>query len=100
MNTEVYRVYCTAGTPITRTPETPVKMVTVYFPPDVLLKMSKAEAQTKAIQYANTLLREEVLNDRQFKGGCGWEAKKELVDLSEYATPNLEARDGMKAWLN
>jgi hypothetical protein len=100
MKSEVYRVYCTAGMPITRTPESPVKVVTVYFPEDVLRKLSSPEVQAKAIQYAKTLLQEEIVNDPHFKSGCGWGARKELVDLSDYATPNLEARDGVKAWLN
>ena len=99
MKSTVYRVYCTAGMPITRTPGTPVKIVTVYFPADVLQKMSSADAQTRAISYANALLREEILNDRLFTGGCGWEAKKEEAELSDYATPNLEGKDGVKAWL-
>jgi hypothetical protein len=100
MKTEVYRVYCTAGTPITRTPESPTKFVTVYFPEDVLRKLSSPEAQVKAIHYAKTLLQEENVNDPQFKTGSGWFAKMEPVDLSDYATPNLEAPGGIKVWLN
>lgn len=101
MKTEVYRVYCTAETPITRTRETPVKMVTIQFPDEILRKLPPAVAQTKAIDYARELLRNEVLNDPHFKIGFGWKAQKEEVDLSdyEYCTPNM-LKGGAKVWLN
>jgi hypothetical protein len=98
--TAVYRVYCTAGMPITRGRNPPVKMVTVYFPGAVLQKLSSAQAQTRAIEYGSKLLRNEVLNDPQFKEGAQWEAKKEDVNLSGYLTPNLQGKDGAKAWFN
>ncbi|HXM03523.1 MAG TPA: hypothetical protein VN939_13015 [Chthoniobacterales bacterium] len=101
MKTEVYRAYCTAGTPIIRTRETPVKMVTIQFPDEVLRRLPPVEAQRKAIDYANELLQNEILNDPNFKAGFGWEARKEEVDLSdyEYCTPNMQ-RAGAKVWLN
>jgi hypothetical protein len=100
MKTEVYRAYCTAGTPITRTHETPVKMVTIQFP-DEIHKLPPVEAQRKAIDYARHLLENEILSDPNFKAGFGWEARKEEVDLSdyEYCTPNM-LRGGAKVWLN
>lgn len=101
MKTEVYRVYCTAGTPITRTRETPVKMVTIQFPDEILRKFPPVETQRKAINYASDLLENEILNDPDFKVGFGWKARKEEVDLSEYeyCTPNMQ-RGGAKVWLN
>jgi hypothetical protein len=101
MKTEVYRAYCTAGTPITRTRETPVKMVTIQFPDEVLRRLPPVEAQKKAIGYARHLLENEILSDPNFKAGFGWEARKEEVDLSDYlhCNPNMQ-RGGANVWLN
>ncbi len=101
MTTKVYRVYCTAGTPITRSPDTPRKMITVQFLDDTVQGMPSVEAQRKAIEYGRTLLRNEILSDPQFKSGFGWEARREEVDISEYeyATPNLQTARA-RAWFN
>jgi transcriptional regulator with XRE-family HTH domain len=99
MKTEVYRAYCTAGTPATRTEESPVKFVTVQFSEDRLRNMSIAEAKRNAITYGKMLLEKEILNDPQFQKDSRWEARKEVVDLSDYATPNLQGK-GSKVWIN
>jgi hypothetical protein len=98
MKTQVYRVFCTAGMPINQTPESPRKMATVYFPDNFPKQPTSREAT--AILLAKRLLQQDVVNDPEFKGGCGWHAELTGVDLSEYLTPNLETPEGAKAWLN
>jgi hypothetical protein len=56
--------------------------------------------QEKAEQLAHQVLKLEIVNDPQFKGGCYWQTEETEVDLSDYGTPTLESSNGSKAWLN
>jgi hypothetical protein len=98
MKTKVFRVNCFAGTLIDKTPQTPVRTVTVYLPESVRGKGPSPEGKAQGLAYE--VLKLDILNDPQFKSGCHWEQKSEEVDLSDYGTPNLESSDGSKVWRN
>ncbi len=51
-----------------------------------------------ARRLAHKILKVEIANDPKFHT-CFWEFESTKVDLSNYATPNLESSDGSKAWL-
>jgi hypothetical protein len=96
MKTKVFRVSCFSGERLERTPQTPVKRTTIYFPDNVL--GTTPSPKEKAEQWAIEVLR--LRNDPQFKGRCHCDVESAEVDLSEYGTPNLESPQGSKAWIN
>lgn len=99
MKTKVFRVYCFAGKRHERTPETPVKVVTVYLPDAVLDKTPNPKEKAETL--ARGVLSQEILKDPGFKNGYHFEVALAEVDLSEYGDPNLESTsEGSKAWLN
>lgn len=97
MKTKVFRVFCIAGLPPNRIPQTPVKKVTVSLKHDVLQKTPIPEEKAKS--WAMQILKSEIERDPQFKSGYHWEVESTEADLSEYLTPNLTSADG-RAWLN
>lgn len=97
MKTKVFRVSCFAGIPLDRTPETPVKKVTVYLPDNVRRESPSPEGKAQTL--AHEVLKLEIANDHQF-GVCHWVTESTEVDLSDYATPNLESSNCSKVWRN
>src|SRR6516225_9768142 len=92
MKTKVLVIHCVAGMPVDRTLHTPLKKVTVYLPEEV--NQTTPNPQEKAEQLAHQVLKLEIVNDPQFKGGCYWQTEETEVDLSDYGTPTLESSNG------
>jgi hypothetical protein len=79
-----------------RTPRTRSRIVTIYFPDNVLAKIPSPEEKAKT--WAIEILRG-VAKDPAFSVfHC--DVRSTEIDLSQYAMPNLESSEGSKAWIN
>ncbi len=95
---KVYRAYCRAGMQTEHRPDTPKKVITVFFPDEALSKTP--DPRKNAQWFASELVHTEIANDPDFKSGCWWETLEEEADLSQYLRPNLKFSSGAKVWYN
>ena len=72
---------------------------TVAFPDGWFQQISLVEAAAKARQLALKVMQSTIAIDPQLWRSCHMETRMTEVDLSEYATPNLLAGHGVRAWL-
>jgi hypothetical protein len=95
--TKVFRVRYFAGDLQSRTPQTPVKIVTVYLPDAV--QSSALNPMDSARFFAEQVVGSEVSKDPRFSN-LHFEIEISEVDLSRYAKPTLESSSGAKVWRN
>jgi hypothetical protein len=72
---------------------------TVAFPDGWFRQISMLEASAKARQLALKLMQSTIAIDPELWRSCHMETRMTEVDLSQYATPNLLAGHGVRAWL-
>jgi len=94
--TKVFRVRHFAGASESRTPQTPVKTVTVYLPNAIRPNDLSPVEQARIL--ADKLVGLEVLNDPLFRDQSHYEIETAEADLSEYGKADLELPSGEKAW--
>ena len=95
--TKVFRVRYYAGDNHSRTPQTPVKAVTVYLPSPLLRAERPADI---ARSYADQLVGSEIKTDPRFRDVHHFEVEWTDGDLSKFGRPDREFPGGAKAWRN
>ena len=93
--TKVFRVRYIAGDVQSRTPQTPIKNVTVYLPEAV--QRNALNPKDTARYFSDQVIGPKISKDPQFKDLHHFEIEIAEVDLSEYPKLNLEASSGVKA---